>query len=283
MKTELLRVIIILFAVALVIFTVFSAKAKEAKPFKKVNLLYLLVGGLFFGIAGLSAYLGLSTQPIIYFIVLQVLILIIGICHAIFSRNILPWVSKSGFLWEFLFSLIILALGSVFLLLSFALFAKLEEFQFILLSSVTWFLVPLFFMRSIDYYLEIPVKIFKTWKYPIGEKIPDPSDSELAIPVVISFEFQKRVEEPGITNFRAKAPRDMQFGRLFYFFINDYNDRHPEGTIEVADKDKSAFSWVFFHKPKWYVKTKYIDPDESILANQIRENSVVVCHRVNEP
>jgi hypothetical protein len=144
-------------------------------------------------------------------------------------------------------------------------------------------MVPFLFTRSVQYYLAIPLKIFKTWKYPLTEKILDPTDSELAIPVVISFEFQKRVDEPGITNFRAKAPRDMQFGRLFYFFINDYNDRHPEGMIEVASPDKSAFSWVFFHKAKWFNKTRFIDPDESILSNQIKENSVVVCQRVNEP
>jgi hypothetical protein len=124
----------------------------------------------------------------------------------------------------------------------------------------------------------IPERVFKTWTYPTSQSIPDPTDAELASPMVVSFEFQKKVNDADYTIFRAKAPKDIQFGKLFYFFINDYNSRHPEGIIQVSSKT-DPYPWVFHFKPKLFVKTRYLDPDETVFHNQIKENSIIVCQR----
>jgi len=115
------------------------------------------------------------------------------------------------------------------------------------------------------------------------QEVPDPTDKELEAPVVVAFEFQKNQTDKGITNFRAKAPRGMQFGRLFYFFINDYNARHPEETIEYTNASFTPYEWIFFLKPGFFGGKKYLDPEKSIYHNQIKENSVIVCKRVNIP
>ena len=150
-----------------------------------------------------------------------------------------------------------------------------------MVTSIVWFLVPFFFIKALAWYSMIPERQFKTWIYPVDNPIPDPTDSELAMPMVISFEFQKKVNDTDYTIFRAKAPKDIQFGKLFYFFINDYNSRHPEGVIEVSSKT-NPYPWVFHFKPKWLMKTRYLDPDETVFHNQIKENSVIVCNRIFE-
>ena len=99
------------------------------------------------------------------------------------------------------------------------------------------------------------------------------TDSSVSLPIDthlngIIESFQKKLNEPHFTNFRAKAPRDMEFGQLFYYFINDYNERHPNGKIEFADKNLSAYGWIFYQKPAWYtINTKYIDTDKTFYAN----------------
>ncbi len=281
MKSEVLLLCIILFVVSFILFTIITAKVKEAKKHKKTNLLYALATAFSFGLVGLAGFLGLKDMLFYYFIVLQLMILVIGILHTTFLYRFVPWTLRNSFWWPFLYTFMIACLGSVFLLLVFTLL-KLPGFYFILLSAVTWFFVPFLFSQMLYTYFSIPERTFKEWIYPFNQDIEDPSDRDLASPLVISFNFQKRYDDQEITIFRAKAPKNMQFGRLFYYFINDYNERNPEGMIELASKDDVAFRWVFYHKPKWFSAKKYADPDETIGDNHIKENTVIVCQRVKE-
>ena len=281
MKPEFLRLCIILFVLALVIFIIISAKATKAKPYKRINLLYAIITAFCFGIAGLTGYLGLIHIPFYYFIVIQILLLIIGILHVHFMYRFLPWTSRSFFWWEFLFGIMISSLGAVFMLLAFAIL-KFKDHNYLMLSAIVWFFIPWFVVQAEHRFRLIPAKIFKKWVYPVGQHIPDPSDSDLASLIVISFDFQKKNDDPEITSFRAKAPKGMQFGKLFYFFINDYNEKNSESTIEVVNNKNNSFEWIFYFKPKWYCKRKYINPDESVHDNHIRENSIIVCQRTKE-
>ena len=90
--------------------------------------------------------------------------------------------------------------------------------------------------KTVDELLKVPPKKYKLWYYPVDQNIEDPSDEELENPIIISFIFKKNEKSNELTTFRAKAPVGMKVGRLFYFFINDYNDRHPEGAISYLMK-----------------------------------------------
>jgi len=86
-----------------------------------------------------------------------------------------------------------------------------------------------------------------------------------------------------LTTFRAKAPVGMTLGRLFYFFINDYNSRHPEEPISYTNEKNEADPWVFFKvKNKLFRINEALDQDSSIASNNIRENDVLVCKRVDK-
>ena len=280
MKSEFLPVIFGLLAASILIFSLLMAKEEGVKKNKIANLLYILVAGLCIGLMGLTQYFGLTGKPFYFFIVLQVLMLVLGIFHNPAMQKFLHWPSATSFMGEFLLTLNAAAIGGVFLLLAFTLIGM-KNFGILMLSSMVWFLVPFLFVKAVEGYAMIPEMVFKTWVYPLDKPIADPTDSELALPMVVSFEFQKKVNDTDYTLFRAKAPRDIKFGNLFYFFINDYNSRHPEGIIQVASKS-DPYPWVFHFKPKWFVKTRYLDPDVTVFHNQVKENSVIVCNRIFE-
>lgn len=280
MKPEVLQVIISLLIVTILAYGALLGKSEEVRQRKMANLLYILLAGLCIGIMGFTQFLGLAEKPFAFFIVLQILMLILGIVHIWAAGKFLRWPSRESFLNEFLLTLTTAAIGGVFMLLAFTA-VGMENFSTLLAISIVWFLVPFLFSKSVDWYSMIPDRVFKTWIYPVDHPIPDPTDRELAMPMVISFEFQKKVDDADFTIFRAKAPKDIEFGKLFYFFINDYNSRHPESVIEVSSKT-NPYPWVFNFKPKWLVKTRYLDPDETVFHNQIKENSVIVCNRIFE-
>lgn len=280
MKPEVLKVLVGLLTVSILIFSLLLTKAADVRKNKSANLLYILVAGLCIGMMGLSQYLGLTEKPFYFLIVLQALMLILGIVHQPAMEKFLLWPSRTSFTAEFLFTLLTALIGGVFLLLVFTLIGM-KNFNTLMLSSIIWFLVPFFYLKAVAWYSKIPEKVYKTWAYPVGKQVPDPTDAEMASPMVISFEFQKKVNEVDFTIFRAKAPKDIQFGKLFYFFINDYNSRHPEGIIEALSKNV-PYPWVFHFKTKWFEKKRVLDPDETVYHNQIKENSVIVCQRIIE-
>lgn len=282
MKAIGLGIIIIFFIIVVALLSLILSRVKEAGKYKNGTIIYLVITALCFGITCLTGFVGLTDHLLSFFIVIQVLILIIGILHAYFLFELLPWTSKDKFVWEFLFSFAIACLGAIFFLLVFTLLLKLQPLQYVMLSSITWFFIPFFFVQAYHRGHSIPDRIFRKWSYPVGKEIADPLDSELVSLFVISFVFHKKMNDPEITTFRAKAPSKMVFGRLFYYFINDYNERHREGPIEFLDQENQPSGWIFHHKPNWISRRRYIDPDQIISDNRIRENSIIYCQRIKE-
>jgi hypothetical protein len=282
MKALGLGIIIIFLIITIALLSITFSKVKEAKKFRKQTILYLIVTAFCFGIAGLTGLFLIEESIYYFFLLLQVLLLIIGVLHATFLYKLLPWTTKTRFWWEFLFSVAILCLGAIFFLLVYKFVLRVHVLQFKVLTAAAWFFIPFFFVQAYTRYQMIPSRIFRKWHYPVGKEINDPLDSELVSLLVISFVFHKNQNDPEITTFRAKAPSKMEFGRLFYYFVNDYNDRHREGPIEFLDTDSHPHGWVFHHKPSWFQRKRYIDPDQIITDNQIRENSVIICQRIKE-
>ncbi len=282
MKVVGLVIILILFAIVVTLLSLVVSQVKEAKNFKKTTIIYLFLTGLCAGFSSLFGFIGIKENLIAIFILMQAWMLFIGILHVYLIYRLVPWTAKKKFVWEFFFTVSVAVLGAVFFLLVFAFLLKEQDLQYILLAAFPWFFVPFFFSQAFYRYLAIPSRLFRKWYYPVRKDIPDPLDSELVSLLVVSFVFHKKMNDPEITTFRAKAPAHMVFGRLFYYFLNDYNERHREGPIEYIDPDDHPHGWVFHHKANWLGMKRYIDPDQIITDNYIKENSVIICQRVKD-
>ena len=147
------------------------------------------------------------------------------------------------------------------------------------LGASICFIIPYFIVKLYEFAVSIPVSIYKQWEYPLNKNIKDPKEHELKNPVVISFEFNKEIDSSDITHFRLKAPEEMEFGKLFYFFINDYNERHPESQIMHLDKDNKPYGWVFYSKPNFMGNRKHFDFNKTVSSNKIKENDLIICQR----
>jgi FMN-dependent NADH-azoreductase len=73
----------------------------------------------------------------------------------------------------------------------------------------------------------------------------------------------------------------MPFGDLFYIFISDYNESHPQNTIEVTDLQQASYPWIFYKKTAWWKSARYVDPDLTFQDNGIVNNDIIFCQRVN--
>jgi len=262
------------------LFLILYKRVKGLKKYGWVSLFYVLIAPMLLSSSGFFLYLKPSAGEITPLLLGQAVSLLIGIAHVFLARIILPWYSEKGFGVQLVFIICILIFGYLFFNLSFTFLID-SDVKFVWYLSMLWFLVPVLLDQTIVKLLEVPPKDFKKWKYPVGETIEDPSDSEMENPVVISFVFKKHPDDNDTTTFRAKAPLGMALGRLFYFFINDYNGRHPEATISYMDNNNTTDQWVFFKVRFKLLKLKTaLDPDEAMYNSNIKENDVLVCSRI---
>jgi hypothetical protein len=155
-----------------------------------------------------------------------------------------------------------------------------EGLELEMATSITFFIIPWFIHQTFKTSLAIPARILKQWYYPVGQEIEEPDEDKLKNLLVISFVFQKQSNDSHYTNFRAKAPVDMEMGELFYYFINDYNERHPHDKIEFINDSGEPHGWVFYKKLQFYtLQPNLIDADKTIFNNSIKENDVIICSR----
>jgi hypothetical protein len=275
-------IMIILLVMAILFFTILSSKNKKIKEFRARSILYILLTGLLTGIIGLISFPNFVVKTdTVLFCCLLVWMLGIGILHVYLSSKILPWFSKQEFWSGLLLTLSTACIGGIFLLLSFHLTGH-KTFQTIHLTALLIFVLPFIIFATFISYLNIPVKILRKWYYPVDKHVEDPLDREMESPHIVAFDFKKKASDENMTSFRAKAPKEMVFGKLFYYFINDYNDRNPDGKIEYLDENKKPYEWIFYFRPKWFSSIRYLDPEETNSFNFIKENSIIICKRVIE-
>jgi len=264
--------------IGLGVFLAIFKKIKGLKKYGIASLFYVIIVSVILALPTLLLY-SESSSELKLLIINQIIIIVLGTLHVILSKKMLPWYSTQLFNMQLLFIFCIIIFSYLFLNLSFSFFVS-SKVQLVWALSLLWFLVPLLLNQTINKLLEVPQKEYKKWLYPLNSTIDDPSDEEMENPVVISFVFQKNSDSTESTTFRAKAPVGMALGKLFYFFINDYNSRNPESTVSYLNELKEPDEWIFFRLKSKFLRIKAaLDPDDSIYNNNIKENDVLVCNR----
>jgi len=246
---------------------------------KKKTILYLLITIVAF--ASLSVFSienSVSNRFMPNYITLQVFALLFGILHIVGLNKMFKWEEQNLWLAQLLFSIITVVVGSIVFIQISGRFGITGLHYFFLTGTFT-FMLPWLFIRLFNNAMLIPLAVYKTWKYPVNKTYTQPQREELKNPHLIKLEIIKNSKDVGYSKIMVKAPEGMEFGQFFYHFINDYNQKHPESTIEYST-ERNPHDWIFYKRPRFIGRWKQINIDQTIKRNSIRENHRVVCERV---
>lgn len=280
LNPDFIKIGLLLLGVSAILMGFVSGLKKLFTKNKKKFLLYILVTVILFAAtAFLSNEKVLNDIPLNNYIAIQILFLCLGSLHVFTLRKFFPDLAEkfSDFWTEFLYTIVTIFIGLIGFLFVVSMYKP--AYQYIFTSSALWFLIPFMVVKLYEFSISIPVAIYKKWFYPIDKRMQDPKNEELVNPLVISFEFNKKKKTKEISNFRLKGPEKMEFGKLFYFFINDYNERHPGGEIQFLDEKNNPYGWIFYTKPGWFGSQKHIDFTRTVQGNEIEENDIIICKR----
>lgn len=265
----------ILIAVVKKLKVVFSANGKK-------GLFYLLAAVCLFAIAGLLSKESLfAGNLVINYGVIQLYFLFLGTLHLFAMEAFLSWEDHVKTSSQIIFTIFTVLFGSLGFINA-AAWIGVSGFHFFFLSGVILFIVPGLFQRLWGVLVNFPVPVYQKWYYPIARNIILPDTDELKNLRIVSLEFSKVANGPK-TVFKAKAPENMNFGKFFYHFINDYNHRTPEAPIVFKDERNQAYGWHFYIKPNLFGSTRNVNPELTIHANDLKEHITIICQRVVEP
>ena len=270
---------IIIMVVVLLVLTLLASKTPGFKKRRK-RYYYYLAGH----IAVMAIFVAIiynlrqSTLMLRYFSMLF-FGFVTGAFHVFFFRYSFDKFDEDNGLKELLFALITSLTVVVPIIMIATYYQDLQYLPYYFLVAAA-FTVPTSFFILYKYSVSIPVKLYTKWYYPMGKKYETPKHYELKNMIVLNFMFYKSTQAENMTSFKAKAPRNMEFGRLFFFFINDYNVKKTHTKIELTDKSGDPYGWYFYRKPKWYGASKHVDSERTVEENNLKDGDTVVCQRI---
>ena len=280
-SAETLYPMLIALVICFIAIGFFSARVKGFKEVRKKFLYYSLINILVTALFFLMVYNLKQTTVMFRYITLQGFFIISGSIHVYLYKTMFKSLQTKKIHIEIIFALI----ASLFLTIPIALliavnndFIYLYDFFITLVAFIFPTLTYILYTTSIS----IPAAIYDKWYYPLTKKYNIASINEFKNMIVLNLYFYKDDNEPHLTKFKVKAPKDMNFGRLFYFFINEYNEKNTSQKIKILDKGKDPYGWCFYSKPKWYSQTKRIDSELTVENNNLRDNDSVICQRIIE-
>jgi hypothetical protein len=192
----------VLFVLFAVLFGIYLAKVKEAGKSKMKLMAYLIITAMLTGMISLLGLAEFTRLSLLVFLAVEVWALIVGILHAWLFEKIIPLDNKN--LGRILFTLAVCFFSYGLITLSYQIFFH-DPFPWIYFSPAFFFVAPIFVDIAFKFFIKIPGSIYKKWDFPPPGTLSDPSDNEMAEPIIVNFEIRKQATE-NRTVFKAKAP-----------------------------------------------------------------------------
>jgi len=271
------------FVVAVLGFVFFLQQAKEAaRPLGSIIKIVLCV--LLLSSFSFLQLLSPMFKSFTGFVFLQIIYFLSGLLYAqLFSKNIFGSFDSNERLSKFIVlihCIVVIALSYAIFVLVYNFIEGQESFGNIIGLSLFTFIIPSLFIVCFKYLLDIPAPIFSVWYCPAEPEEIDYEILENSKILILDLEYTLTPsnENPQIT--KVRAPVRMTFQQWFTKFIFDYNEKYYDKQLVVNNEQNQPYGWMFYTKPSFFKKKKYIDPESVIKDNFFPDNVVIVAKRL---
>ena len=256
-------------------------KKKNEGLDNKTLLIFVLVSSLLVGVPGLWGIVGDEFSPV-YYAIAQALYGLGGIFYTkAMVRHLSPKITEYQCLLQSLLTLIVLLLGMFLFSLLYNALSPIPN-GLLASSCALVFALPLVFYWTYLAYINIPLDIYKLWRYDAGlvdgNRLDGVDFNKLT---VLELEFGRKINNEDRIKVKVKALPDMYFGEWFGTFLENYNRKFSDNPIAAENENGEAHNWIFYIKPSLFSRRRYLDPEASIAANRIREKHTIITKRVS--
>lgn len=212
-------------------------------------IVYLLLCGMILALPALCGFMDYSFMPYVY-----ILLVVLYWTAGHYNRFILRKVFASGkempsFGIQCLLTVTVTLLGAG---LFSVVFNLCNELQYGVWASTCLlpFVFPLLYTQTVNSYFDIPIEIYKVWKYS-EEYDSDTLRINRKRSIVMDVEIFRKVDDPASERITGKASEDVIFGQWFQRMIDDCNLKSPSSPIVYKNEGGAYYEWVFYTKPSF--------------------------------
>ena len=281
---------ILLGLAVLLLFMLLKFLKGDVKIFVKKTNYYLLGTVLTFALLGVNGWciksgaMGATTLAWIF----QVSCLFFGILHAWLLFNVLPWPNRNITYLEWLFTVLLMAVGALAFFQTCIYFEKVNRllersFADNILPGIVLFLVPLLCVKLWEMWNTIPRISITGWYLPLDVRPPiiEPGKS-----VKLTFLVHANYNAGQVIQIDVLAPVERTVGETFHYILYRHNvEKNSYNKIEYAEnKSRSkAYTWLFFRRVKflWFwTARRYLNADYRIRQLEFQNGETIYVERV---
>jgi hypothetical protein len=295
MLVLLINLVVVTLAIALVVFLRNNGKL-DKRTWRYAGifaLLALLTGAIMW------VLYDRAQVPIFYIFLISLgAFLVAGYFHAQEMYDLL-WAqrdthnpSQDSFWKEAGFTFLLSALMTLLCLALFGYLMNKWEVAASMWGLLLLFPLPFILTKTYDFLAQIPQKDFdKKWFYEIFPF--DETQWKRENMVSIGFKVADSIKNENRwfhtkARFSIVIPRDQELRMIYRLALREYHKKKPSVPVQELGYEENIprFWWLFYvpfvlWKPStWWRKTYYLDPNESIANNQLRNGDFIVAKRM---
>ncbi|MEF9478741.1 TssN family type VI secretion system protein [Chryseobacterium sp. 1B4] len=249
-EPEILAFMLVLIALCVVLTVILRRQISDFKTgYRSQFNFYICFVAL---VGAVTAFLGYNKlfagSTLSEFIFYQTVCLVVGGVHCYLYRYIFHSFGGKPEWLEYLFMVTAICYSMIAFLLIYT-FLNGMKFVSLMMGQYVIFLVPTLVNETFNRAMNIPPEIYKTWQFPENYKnLPGVTDEEMKDLVVFTLLIDKDRDVKNFRAYKAKGPTRIDFGRLFYSFVLDYNEKNSGNELKV-EGENGFYNWVFFYSP----------------------------------
>ncbi len=151
---------------------------------------------------------------------------------------------------------------------------------FMAVASAGAFILPTLIIHQFDLLAGLPETHFEPWALPV------PTTSRKAVIALNSQTIHVKVAptyfQPHELTIELVQPSREKLGRAFVQAMNLYKSGTNDNSISLVDEHGDPFLWEFYRQNKLIGGRVYLDPEKTLIENNIKEKAVFTAKRVRQ-
>lgn len=94
----------------------------------------------------------------------------------------------------------------------------------------------------------------------------------------ISVRLRLMIDNETVSELKSTAPTSLKLGTAFYYIVKAQNPAGQENSL-FLDQKETPYGWLFYTRKN--LSKVYLKPDETILENKIKPNTVIFAERIS--
>lgn len=281
-------------AILTMVFTQFISKkirsklrsqTKKVKLFSLNSILYLAIALILLALPVLLAFLVKAEKMglMALYISTALYATLLGTIHIFTHYKKVKWAEKAvDLLPDILYTMVIALMATVLFNFAYGFITNDDESYTSLFVALMPFIIPMFVLKTVTLYNQIPELDYNTFKISKGDRRVSPAEIRNSAKRKVNFYVKTKPENNKRDKIEATLFSDVEFGVCAYHILKEYNSRPELTNIILRDEAGEEQEFIFYFKPKFLGIKKMIDPLKSVLDNNIGNKASIVFHSIKK-